>query len=52
MTLLIEYSRIALIDNSVARFDHLLIFIGIFLPLMLGSIWFFEKTSVNVIEKM
>ena len=52
MTLLIEYSRIALIDNSVARVDHLLIFIGIFLPLMLGSIWFFKKTSVNVIEKM
>jgi ABC-type polysaccharide/polyol phosphate export permease len=52
MTLLIEYSRIALIDNSVARLDHLFIFIGIFLPLMLGSIWFFRKTSVNVIEKM
>ena len=52
MTLLIEYSRIALIDNSVARLDHLFIFIGIFLPLMLGSIWFFKKTSVNVIEKM
>ena len=52
MTLLIEYSRIALIDNSVARLDHLFIFIGIFLPLMLVSIWFFRKTSVNVIEKI
>ena len=52
MTILIEHSRIALIDNSIARIDHLFIFIGIFLPLMLGSIWFFKKTSVNVIEKM
>ena len=52
MTLMIEHSKIALIDNSVARIDHLLIFICIFLPLMLGSIWFLKKNSVNVIEKM
>jgi ABC-type polysaccharide/polyol phosphate export permease len=52
MTLLIEYSRIALIDNSIARVDHLFIFLGIFLPLMLFSIWFFRKTSVNVVEKI
>ena len=52
MTILIQHSKIALIDNSIARVDHLFIFIGIFLPLMLGSIWFFKKTSVNVIEKM
>jgi ABC-type polysaccharide/polyol phosphate export permease len=52
MTLLIEYSRIALIDNSVARLDHLFIFIGIFLPLMLFSIWFFKRTSANVVEKI
>ena len=52
ITLLIEHSRIALIDNAIARLDHLLIFIGIFLPLMLGSIWFFKKTSVNVVEKI
>jgi ABC-type polysaccharide/polyol phosphate export permease len=52
ITLLIEHSRIALIDNSVARIDHLFIFLCIFIPLMLGSILFFKKTSVNVIEKM
>jgi len=52
ITLLIEHSRIALIDNSIARVDHLFIFLLIFLPLMLGSIWFFKKTSVNVIEKL
>ena len=52
ITLLIEHSRIALIDNSIARIDHLFIFIGIFVPLMFGSIWLFKKTSVHVIEKM
>jgi ABC-type polysaccharide/polyol phosphate export permease len=52
MTLLIEYSRIALIDNSVARLDHLFIFIGIFLPLILFSFWFFKRTSANVVEKI
>lgn len=52
MTLLIEHSRIALIDNSIARIDHLFIFLGIFLPCMLGSIWFLKKTSGNIIEKM
>ncbi len=52
MTLLIEHARIALIDNNVARIDHLFILIGIFIPLMLGSIWFLRKTSINVIEQM
>jgi len=52
MTLLIEHSRIALIDNSVARIDHLIIFIVIFLPCFLGSIWFLKKTSGSIIEKM
>lgn len=52
ITLLIQHSRIALIDNSVARIDHLIIFVAIFLPLMLASLLFFRKTSVNVIEKM
>ena len=32
MTLLIEHSRITLIDNSIARPDHLMILICIFLP--------------------
>ena len=52
MTLLIEHSRITLIDNAIARIDHLLIFIGIFIPCMLGSIWFLKKNSVNLIEQM
>jgi len=52
MTLLIEHSRVALIDNSIARVDHLLIFIGIFIPCFFGSIWFLKKTSRNLIENM
>jgi ABC-type polysaccharide/polyol phosphate export permease len=52
MTLLIEFSRIALIDNDIPRLDHLVIFLAIFIPFMLGSIWFLKKTSVNLIEKM
>lgn len=52
ITLLIEHARIALIDNHVARIDHLLLFIAIFIPLMALSIWFFKKSSVNIIEKM
>jgi ABC-2 type transport system permease protein len=52
MTMLIEHSRIILIDNSVPRLDHLVLFIAIVIPLMLFSIWFFQKTSVNVIEKL
>jgi ABC-2 type transport system permease protein len=52
MTVLIENARVAIIDNSVSSFDNLFILLAIFLPLMLGSIWFFRKTSVNVIEKI
>lgn len=52
MTLLIEHSRVALIDNDIARTDHLFIFIGIFIPCLLGSIWFLNKHSKNLIENM
>jgi len=52
MTLLIEHSRIALIDNGIARLDHLLIFICIFIPCLLVSIWFMNKTSRKIIEIM
>jgi len=52
MTLLIEHSRIALIDHCIARTDHLIIFIIIFIPFLLGSIWFLKKTSVRIIEHM
>jgi ABC-2 type transport system permease protein len=52
MTLLIEHSRTVLIDNSFARFDHLLIFIAIFIPCFFGSIWFLKRSSKNLIENM
>ncbi|MCK9423290.1 MAG: ABC transporter permease [Bacteroidales bacterium] len=52
MTLLIEHSKVALIDHGIARFDHLLIFIAIFIPCFLGSIWFLKKSSKNLIERM
>ena len=52
ITILIEHSRLALIDNSIGRVDHLFIFLMIFVPLMLGSIWFFKKTSLNIVEKI
>ena len=52
MTDLIEYSRIVLVDNNIPRSDHLFIFLGIFIPFMVGSIWFLKKTSAHVIEKM
>jgi len=52
MTLLIEHSRVALIDNGIARIDHLFIFIGIFISCLAGSIFFLKKTSRNLIENM
>ena len=52
MTLLIEHSRVALIDNGVARLDHLFIFIAIFIPCLAGSIFLLKRTSRNLIEKM
>ena len=52
MTLLIEHSKIALIDHGIARFDHLLLFIAIFIPFFVGSIWFLKKSSKNLIESM
>jgi ABC-2 type transport system permease protein len=52
ITLLIAHSRFALIDGSIGRMDQLFLFIGIFIPLMLLSIWFFRKNSVNIIEKI
>ena len=52
MTLLIEHSKVVLIDNSVPRFDHLLIFIIIFIPVFFASIWYLKKSSKNLIENM
>ena len=52
MTLLIEHSRSALIDNAVARTDHLLIFAILFLIFFFFSIWFLKRLSKNLIESM
>ena len=52
MTLLIEHSRVALIDNNIARTDHLFIFITIVIICFFGSIWFFNKNTKNLIENM
>jgi len=52
MTLLIEHSRAALIDNGIAKVDHLFIFIGIFIPCFIGSIWYLKKSTKNLIENM
>ena len=52
MTLLIEHSKVVLIDNGIARLDHLFIFIGIFIPCFLASIWYLHKSSKNLIESM
>jgi len=52
MTLLIEHSKVVLIDNGIARFDHLLIFIAIFIPCFLASIWYLKSASKNLIENM
>ena len=52
MTLLIEHSRVALIDNNIARTDHLFIFIGIVILCFIGSIWLFNRNTKNLIENM
>lgn len=52
MTLLIEHSKVVLIDNGIARLDHLLIFISIVIPCFFGSIWYLKKSSKNLIENM
>jgi ABC-2 type transport system permease protein len=52
MTLLIEHSKVALIDGAVARIDHLLIFIAIFIPCFFGSLWYLRFASKNLIENM
>jgi len=52
MTLLIEHSKVALIDNGIARIDHLLIFIAIFIPFFISGLWFFNRSSKNLIESM
>jgi ABC-type polysaccharide/polyol phosphate export permease len=52
MTLLIEHARVALIDRGIARIDHLLIFIAIFLPCLAGSMIFLRRSSKNLVEKM
>jgi len=52
MTLLIEHSRVILIDSAIPRADHLFIFICIFIPFFLGSLWYLKKASRNLIEKM
>jgi ABC-type polysaccharide/polyol phosphate export permease len=52
MTLLIEHSRMVLIDPYIPRLDHLLIFIAIFIPFFLFSLWYLKVASKNLIEKM
>lgn len=52
MTLLIEHSKVALIDHGIARIDHLLIFIAIFIVCFTASIWYLKKASKNLIEKI
>ena len=52
MTLLIEHSKVAIIDNGVARIDHLFIFIAIFIVCFAGSLWYLRKSSKNLIENM
>jgi ABC-type polysaccharide/polyol phosphate export permease len=52
MTLLIEHSKVVLIDSGIARFDHLLIFIAIFIPCFFGSLWYLKSASKNLIENM
>lgn len=52
MTLLIEHSKIALVDNGFARIDHLIIFTGIFLVCFFASLLMLRKTSKNLIESM
>ncbi len=52
MTLLIEHSKVALVDHSVARVDHLLIFIAIFIPCFVGSMLYLKSASRNLIENM
>jgi ABC-2 type transport system permease protein len=52
MTLLIEHSKVAVIDNGIARIDHLLIFIAIFIPSFLLSLWYLKSASKNLIENM
>jgi ABC-type polysaccharide/polyol phosphate export permease len=52
MTLLIEHSKILLIDGVLPRFDHLIIFLAISITVFLFSIWFLRKASRNLIEDM
>jgi ABC-type polysaccharide/polyol phosphate export permease len=52
MTLIIEHSKVVLIDNGVPRFDHLLIFVSIFIPAFFASIWYLKISSKNLIENM
>jgi ABC-type polysaccharide/polyol phosphate export permease len=52
MTLLIEHSKVVLIDSAVPRFDHLLIFIAIFISIFFASLWYLKKSSKNLIENM
>lgn len=52
MTLLIEYSKIVIIDNGIARSDHLFIFIAIFIVCFTLSLWYLKKSSKNLIENM
>jgi ABC-type polysaccharide/polyol phosphate export permease len=52
MTLLIEHSKMIMIDGISPRYDHLLIFIAIFIPVFFGSLWYLKKSSKNLIENM
>ena len=52
MTLLIEHSKVAVIDHHIARVDHLFLFIAIFIPFFILSILYLRRASKNLIERM
>jgi ABC-2 type transport system permease protein len=52
LTYIMEHSRFALVDSSFTHLDHHLYFLLIFIPCLIGSIWFLKKYSKNLVEKL
>jgi len=52
LTYILEHSRFALVNSNFTQPVHHILFISIFIPFFIGSIWCMKKLSKNLIERL
>ncbi len=52
LTYIMEHSRLALVDGRITQPNHHIIFLCIFIPSFIGSLWCLKRLSKNLIEQL